>query len=116
MGLRVTSAVNGLQAAAASRETRFDIILMDCQMPVLDGYEATRVIRRDEHLRGVRRVPIVAIAANALAGDREKCLEVGMDDYLAKPYRSAQLRAKLMPWLPGAPAVGSVAVSDTSGG
>jgi signal transduction histidine kinase/AmiR/NasT family two-component response regulator len=100
MGLQVTLATDGRQATAALVAGSFDLVLMDCQMPVMDGYEATRTIRSWERERGGRRVPIVAVTANALAGDREKCLDAGMDDHLAKPYTAAQLREVLATWLP----------------
>ena len=100
MGLEVTLATDGQQAALAAREADFDIILMDCQMPIMDGYEATRTIRRHEKERSARRAPIVAVTANALAGDRERCLDAGMDDHLAKPYTAAQLYEMLTIWLP----------------
>jgi len=105
LGLEVTLAVDGRQAVAASAAGRFDIVLMDCQMPVMDGYAATRAIRAQERERGLRRLPIVAVTANALAGDRETCLAAGMDDHLAKPYTAAQLREVLATWLPQAEAV-----------
>ena len=105
MGLDVTVAANGMEGVAATRVKRFDLILMDCQMPVMDGYEATRAIRAEEGGQGVRRVPVVAVTANALAGDREKCLAAGMDDYLAKPYRAAQLRAKVALWIVETPEI-----------
>jgi CheY-like chemotaxis protein len=72
---------------------------MDCQMPVMDGYEATRRIRQDERLAGLPRVPIVAMTALAMEGDREKCIEAGMDDYLAKPVTRQNLYAKLEAWI-----------------
>lgn len=78
---------DGSEALAAVREKRYDLILMDCQMPVMDGYEATARIRATEE----RRHYIVALTANAVAGDRERCLEAGMDDYLAKPIRPKAL-------------------------
>jgi CheY-like chemotaxis protein len=71
---------------------------MDCHMPVMDGFEATRHIRDDETLRGAGHTPIVALTADALAGDRERCLEAGMDDYLTKPVSSATLGSTVERW------------------
>jgi CheY-like chemotaxis protein len=81
---------DGQKAVEVYSEGDYDLILMDCQMPVMDGYEATRAIRNLEVGTG-EHVPIIAVTANALAGDRERCLQVGMDDYLSKPIVVAQL-------------------------
>jgi CheY-like chemotaxis protein len=86
-------AVDGLRQAAAEGRP-YHVILMDVQMPVLDGYEATKVIRRDES-EAVRKVLVIAMTASAIHGDREKCIAAGMNDYLAKPVRSDVLKRKL---------------------
>ena len=88
---------DGEQAIHALEHGHYDLILMDCQMPVLDGYEATRRIRASE--KGGRHIPIVALTANAMAGDAEKCFAAGMDDYLAKPFEYEALCEKLSKWL-----------------
>ncbi|MCX5760153.1 MAG: response regulator, partial [Gemmatimonadetes bacterium] len=93
-------AANGEQAIAASADAVFDVIFMDCQMPVLDGYAATAAIRRREG--DARRTPIIAMTANAMPGDRERCLSAGMDDYLAKPIDDARIRGALERWIPPA--------------
>jgi CheY-like chemotaxis protein/HPt (histidine-containing phosphotransfer) domain-containing protein len=100
-------AENGVQALAAIQSSRFDLVLMDCQMPVMDGYEATRAVRYWEEggtdqVRTGRRLPIVAMTANALQGDREKCLAAGMDDYVAKPIKRDALAAVLGKWISSA--------------
>jgi PAS domain S-box-containing protein len=100
LGLTPELAVNGLEACAAAEARTFDLILMDCQMPEMDGFEATRLIRERE--AGARRVPILAMTANAMAGDRERCLASGMDDYLAKPIAILDLKEALLRWLPPA--------------
>lgn len=82
---RVESVVNGLEAVAAVRQRHFDVVLMDVQMPEMDGIEATKEIRRQEGVAGDHRVAIVALTAHALEGQRERCLTAGMDDFLAKP-------------------------------
>jgi signal transduction histidine kinase/CheY-like chemotaxis protein len=93
VGHRVDVAVDGREAVQAATRRHYDVILMDCQMPELDGFEATREIRRLE--RGERHTRIVALTANAIKGDRERCLEAGMDDYLSKPVKPAVLRRVL---------------------
>jgi TMAO reductase system sensor TorS len=112
-GLQVSLAENGRLALERVLQGHFDLILMDCQMPEMDGFEATAKIRekqRDGLLRA--SLPIVALTANAVEGDRERCLEAGMDDYLSKPFTGDQLAAVLRRWLPAndaAPAPGTVA-------
>ncbi len=98
LGHEVLVVNSGAGAVAAVVDGRFDIVLMDCQMPEMDGYEATRRIRASESAG--RRLPIIAMTANALQGDREQCLAAGMDDYLSKPVRPANLVAMLSTWLP----------------
>jgi CheY-like chemotaxis protein len=102
-GHRVTIASDGRQAIELTAERRFDVILMDVQMPGLDGYDATREIRQQEVASGIRN-RIIAMTANAMKGDREKCLEAGMDDFLAKPVHAAQLFAVVEKAGPEAPA------------
>jgi CheY-like chemotaxis protein/HPt (histidine-containing phosphotransfer) domain-containing protein len=100
LGLEVHRACNGEEALAAAKAHDFDLVLMDCQMPVMDGMAATAEIRRHEQLRGrTRRLPIIAITANALPGDRETCLAAGMDDYLSKPFTQTTLAATLERWV-----------------
>ncbi len=96
LGCRITLVENGAQALAEASRERFDVIFMDCQMAVMDGYEATRSIRRQENASRDDEptrppVPIIALTANAMVGDREKCLDAGMDDYLTKPFDRAAL-------------------------
>jgi PAS domain S-box-containing protein len=98
LGFAVTVVSNGEDAVAAASSGAWDAILMDCQMPVMDGFEATAAIRELE--AAGRRVPIIAITAEALAGDRERCLRAGMDDYVSKPVRGEQLQAVLDRWAP----------------
>ncbi|WP_026840691.1 ATP-binding protein [Citrifermentans bremense] len=101
LGCSVQIVDNGAEALNAARGGGFDLIFMDCQMPQVDGFTATRKIREWEAGEGPGRVPIVALTANAITGDREICLAAGMDDYLSKPFGSEQLCAVLQRWLPG---------------
>ena len=96
-GYEVDAVGNGLEALNAAMAHSYGLILMDCQMPEMDGYEATRRIR--ERQVGRQRTPIVALTAHAMVGDREQCLECGMDDYLTKPLRPDALVATLKKWL-----------------
>ena len=89
LGYRVDCVENGLQALKKVERESYDLVLMDCQMPELDGFETTRRIRRQEPVG--RRMPIVALTALAMAGDREKCFEAGMDDFISKPFRDEEL-------------------------
>jgi CheY-like chemotaxis protein len=93
LGCHVEIAENGKEALEILKDKKFDLIFMDIQMPEMDGYDATRQIRKmDPSIRGV---PIVALTANALQGDREKCLSAGMDEYISKPFRLSDLEAVL---------------------
>jgi len=104
-GLLVSVAADGLEALKAVAEKTFDLILMDCQMPHLDGIETTQRIRASEKAgTGGARLPIVAVTASAIEGDRERCIAAGMDDYLSKPFRRAMLHAVIAKWLAGADA------------
>jgi len=91
---------NGQEALDALRMGNHGLVLMDCQMPLMDGFEATRRIRAGEGGAGHLAIPIVALTANAMSGDREKCIEAGMDDYLAKPLSFGQLATALARWSP----------------
>ncbi|MCE3606582.1 response regulator [Massilia sp. P8910] len=100
LGLGVYCARNGAEALAAARTDGYDVVLMDCQMPVMDGFAATAEIRRHERECGrARTLPIIAITANALQGDQEACLAAGMDDYLSKPFSQQELAAVLGRWI-----------------
>ncbi|MDY0040996.1 MAG: ATP-binding protein [Desulforhabdus sp.] len=109
LGCDVEIAKNGMEAINALSQKAYDLVLMDCQMPLMDGYEAVKLIRERERLRNMRsaenrkhfdRVPIIALTAHAMPGDFEKCLAVGMDDYLSKPFTQEQLCAVVSRWLP----------------
>ena len=100
LGLDVSRAGNGQEALRSVQAGDFDLILMDCQMPVMDGFAATTEIRRHEQQRGrSRSLPIIAITANALQGDRESCLAAGMDDYLSKPFTQQALGQTIGRWI-----------------
>ena len=129
LGHHAEVAINGKEALEANTQQPFDIIFMDCQMPVMDGYEATREIRKREGLRtneelgeatltesqrsSSHHVPIIAMTANAIVGDRERCLEAGMDDYISKPIQREELTAILEKWLPVHPTSSSLSQKDS---
>ncbi len=94
-GYDIDLVADGNEAVAAHRAHRYELILMDCQMPRMDGFEASRRIR----LLGQPQPVIVAVTANALVGERERCLSAGMDDYLSKPFQAEQLIAVVRKWL-----------------
>ncbi|MGZ8229201.1 MAG: ATP-binding protein [Burkholderiales bacterium] len=108
LGFEVDVSPDGKAGVDSAFTRRYDIVLMDCQMPEMDGYEATAAIRARERQEaaapeqsapGATRIPIIALTANAMDGDRERCLAAGMDDYLAKPFRKEQLEAIIERWL-----------------
>ena len=99
IGFNADVADNGQEGYDAIENGHFDLILMDCQMPVLDGYEATKAIRDREITNGEHRIPIIALTANAMIGDAEKCIAAGMDDYMSKPFEEHVLEEKLGFWL-----------------
>ena len=119
LGYRVAMAVDGRQALRALEETDYDLVLMDCQMPEMDGYEASRLIREPATPVRNHSIPIVAMTANAMSGDRERCLNAGMNDYLTKPIEPQVLDRTLEQWLTanarGACSAATVAVQPAPG-
>ena len=100
LGHRVDHAENGRRALEALQNKAYDLVLMDCQMPVMDGYEATRAIRQNPQWQ---TLPVIAVTANVMQGDREDCLASGMNDYITKPYNRDELRAVIARWAPLSP-------------
>jgi signal transduction histidine kinase/ligand-binding sensor domain-containing protein/CheY-like chemotaxis protein/HPt (histidine-containing phosphotransfer) domain-containing protein len=113
IGLEVDVAANGIEAVAAWEKGAYDLILMDCQMPVMDGYQAAREIRTRE--TGARRIPIIALTADAMKGTEQQCREAGMDDYLTKPIDRTRLSEVIRRCL-GAAEVGRTSVADDAVG
>lgn len=100
LGLQSEAVINGKQALDVIGQRHFDLVLMDCQMPVMDGYDATRAIRLRESLKGLERLSVIAMTANAMPGDRKRCIDAGMDDYLSKPIMPDLLKQMMRRWLP----------------
>jgi CheY-like chemotaxis protein/HPt (histidine-containing phosphotransfer) domain-containing protein len=96
-GYAVSVADNGREAVELVRRSEFDVVLMDVQMPELDGFEATAILRAAE-AETTRRLPIIAVTAHAMEGDRQRCLEAGMDDYVSKPIDPDRLEAAILRW------------------
>ncbi|TMI06916.1 MAG: response regulator [Betaproteobacteria bacterium] len=111
-GYSVTVVNNGREALDAYAQGAFDLILMDCHMPEMDGFEATREIRGRERSSIGKRVPIIALTANAMAQDREECLSTGMDDHLSKPFSMQTMQDMLDRWMPQAAATKSAAAAE----
>jgi len=111
LGFRAQVAANGVAALASLESASFDLVLMDCQMPEMDGFEATRRIRARERGTGAR-IPIIAMTANAMAGDREQCLGAGMDDYIAKPFNPQELVRLIERWTAHLRAVSAPAATE----
>ncbi len=114
-GHRVTLAVNGREGLAILRERAFDVVIMDVQMPEMDGFETTAAIRKHESAKGLRRVPVIAMTAHAMKGDRERCLEAGMDDYVSKPIRPKDLFAAIDRQMGLAPPVAAIPAAESAG-
>jgi len=110
LGFKVEAVTNGVDVLAAMGRKRFDLILMDCQMPRLDGYETTRRIRQKEG--GGARTPVIAVTAHAMKGDRERCLAAGMDDYISKPFREQDLATLLDRWLLDSKSEGEIPAAE----
>jgi CheY-like chemotaxis protein len=104
LGYQADVAADGLLALQALGEVDYDLVLMDCQLPNMDGYEATRHIRRPDSQVRDHQVPVIAMTAHAMAGDGAKCLASGMNDYLTKPFKQATLKGMLEKWLAVRPA------------
>jgi CheY-like chemotaxis protein/HPt (histidine-containing phosphotransfer) domain-containing protein len=99
LGCRVDLVSNGREALHAFSRSAYDLVFMDCQMPVLDGYQATADIRCQEKNKGdIQHTPIIALTAHALEGDKQKCIAAGMDDYMSKPFRSEEMLAMIERW------------------
>jgi PAS domain S-box-containing protein len=98
IGYHADTIQNGIECLKATKETCYDLIFMDCQMPELDGYEATKLIRKESHSETNSDVVIIAMTANAMQGDRDKCIAAGMNDYLSKPIRTDELKKTLEYW------------------
>jgi CheY-like chemotaxis protein len=98
LSCKVDVVANGKELLRLMSQTQFDIILMNCEMPEMDGFQATIEIRRLEN-SACNRIPIIALTANVVTGYKEKCLEVGMDDYLSKPFDQKQLSETLSRWV-----------------
>jgi len=96
--IEIRVAENGLQATRLFATQRFDVILMDCHMPIMDGFEATQTIRELERRNTLMPVPIVAVTAHAMQHEQDRCFLSGMDDYLSKPFSRADLLGKLKKW------------------
>ncbi len=111
-GYSVTVVNNGREALDAHAQGAFDLILMDCHMPEMDGFEATREIRGRERSSIGKRVPIIALTANAMAQDREECLNTGMDDHLSKPFSMQTMQDMLDRWMPQAASTRSEAAAE----
>ncbi|MFJ9449113.1 ATP-binding protein [Herbaspirillum sp. NPDC101397] len=112
-GYQVDEAENGAQALTALAQGPYDLVLMDCMMPVMDGYEATRLLREREAAAGLPRLPVIALTASVIEGDRERCLAAGMDDYLPKPFTAAAFLTMIERWLSATPPDSS---AQTDGG
>ncbi len=113
MGLRADAVANGYEVLDAIRLISYDLVLMDCQMPEMDGLEATRKIRASQSM-GQSNIPIIAMTANAMRGDRERCIEAGMNDYVSKPVAAPELFLVLRKWLTKLSAVPSQVVVDAA--
>jgi CheY-like chemotaxis protein len=99
MGFRADVVANGQEAIIALQMIPYDLVLMDCQMPEMDGFEATRIIRQEGSKALNPRIPIIAMTAATMQGDREKCIQAGMSDFIAKPVQQRELAKMLARWL-----------------
>jgi CheY-like chemotaxis protein len=114
LGYQADAVANGKEVLAALRSIAYDLVLMDCQMPEMDGYEAAALIRESQSGLCNPQIPIVALTASAMKGDRDKCLLMGMNDYIAKPVKSTTIAAALEKWLPQK--TGGLVSPDVPGG
>ena len=99
LGCQVVIVANGQMAVDTFSSTQFDLVLMDCHMPEMNGFAAAAELRRQEVLQNRTPIPIIALTADVVKGVREQCLDAGMDDYLSKPFSRSQLADKLMAWV-----------------